>query len=816
MLEALLQDIRYGCRHLRRSPGFTAAAVVILALGIGANTAMFTVLNALVLRPLPISDPRGLIGVSSRNAQDQPRLTLIPAVDELIREGGPLRNVCGYNGGVVIAVEANAAPTQALGAFVTGECFNTFGVTPILGRPILHEDAPLFTPGSRVAVIGHRFWTRMFGADPRAVGQTIRTEGVELTVIGVLPPGFGGLHADAGVDVFAPFDTIFPARPDRRPGASHILGRLRSGVSLEQAAAQLETRWPALLEAVTPATMLPTERAELRDVRPRVERIGTGISFYRDRYARPLTMIIGLTSLLLLLACVNLGGLLLSRLAARAPELALRLALGGSQRRVAQQMLVETVLLSLSGAALAVPTSFAIVAPLASFMPSGLVERTVAFTPDPRVLVVTGLVGLGAGLLMSTLPIWIAARRQASVRFTWDRTIAGNSNRWARGLLVAQVALSVVILIGTGLLIRSLYLLQRSDLGVRPGGVVIVRVMPLPNAYRDIDNASYYPALLERVAALPGVRSAGFARLFPRLSIEWTGQPIALVGDPPGLVRAVLETTSPGFFETVGISLLRGRLTSWLDNETTLQVAVVSESLARALAPAGNVIGRRVQFGSGRDHQDVVIVGVVRNATLGNPRQPDVPVFYRPMLQAGLYANYPSLAIATDGRPITVAGGVRQVLKDAGREYAHDISTLEDVLRHAPATERMSATLAGAVGTLAVLLALVGVHGLLAYAVSRRTREIGVRVAVGAAPGAVVRMVLREGLVLTLAGVAIGLPAALVATRALRTLMFGVSESDPLTFAATTVFFLVLSLVAGIYPARRAAAVDPAIALRAE
>ena len=815
MRDALFQDLRYAFRHVRRSPGFAAAAVLTLAFGIGANTAMFTVLNALVIQRLPIKDPDGLISVSGRNTGGQLRITPIPAVDALAHDG-PLQDVCGYNGGFIVAVEANGVSTETLGTMVTGRCFTTFGVTPILGRPIVDEDAPLYRPGNRVVVIGHRFWTRMFAADPQVVGKTIRTEGVELTIIGVLPPGFGGLHVDSGADLFTPPDTIFPANAGRRPGASEILGRLRPGVSLEQAAAQLETRWPAILEMAVPSTLPAPERAELRAARPVVQRMGTGLSNYRERYAGPLAMILGLTGLLLLLACVNLGGLLLARLSARASELAVRLALGGSHRRIAQQMLVESLLLSLAGAALAVPMSFAFIAPLTSFIPTGFVERTVAFTPDLRVLTATAIVGAGAGILMSALPIWVAVRRQATVGFTWSRTIVGATSQWARALLVAQVALSVVMLIGAGLLTRSLYLLQRNDLGVRTAGVLTAKLMSLPNGYRGIDPQSYYPALVEKIAALPGVRSVGFARLFPRLATDLIGTPIGFVGGEMTDVRAMAEPASPGFFETVGIPLLRGRLTSWADNASTRHVAVVSESLARALAPDGDILERHIRFGSVRGHQDIVVVGIVGNATLGNPRDPAPKVVYMAALQMGTNGLFPTLVIASNRETAALAADVRQILKDGGREFAHEIITLDDTFKRAPASERMSATLAAVVGALGVMLVWIGVHAALAYAVSRRSREIGVRVALGAAPGAVATAVLREGLIVTLAGVAIGLPLAVFAGRGLRSLMFGISEADPLTFAATAAFFLAMGLAAGIIPAWRAARVDPMRALRAE
>lgn len=811
----MLQDIRQAFRHLRRSPAFAASGLLILALGIGANAAMFSLVNTLVLQQLPIADPSSLIGVSGRGAEQQLRLTPIPAVAALDLVDGPLDHVCGYNGGVVIAVAGGGTAMQAIGALVTGNCFDAFGVRPILGRTIQPPDAPLMSAGGHVAVISHRLWTRLFGADSAALGKAIQVEGISLEVIGVMPQGFSGLHADSGVDVFVPFDSIFPARADRRPAASHLIGRLPAGATFESAASQLTAQWPAVLEQSVPPTLGGPERASLLGARPQVERIGTGLSQYRDRYARPATLMFGLTAVLMLMACLNLGGLFLSRAIERRPEMATRLALGGSRWRVSRQMLVECVVLSLAGAALAIPVAFALVAGLVSILPGMFVQPVRSFTPEAFTIAVTVGVGLLAGVAISILPIWLAAPRAFTLGGT--RTVAPSTGLWSKGLVVVQVGLSVVMVAGAALLARSLYLLQQVDPGVRADGVVVVRLMPLPDGYRDIDNASFYPPLIDAITALPGVESAGYARLFPRSTAETPGEPVAFAGREYGDMRGMWEVASPTFFETVGIPLLRGRGPAWTDTADTPQVAIVSERLARQLAPNGDVIGRQIRYGTTPSNQDVTIVGVVRNATMGNPRRPDLPVIYRPPLQLGRTANYPSLVIRVDDRLRESAiAEVKQLVERGGREFVQDVSALDELLARAPSSERMSTTLAVALAGVAIVLAFAGVFGLLAYSVTRRTREIGVRVAIGAAPSMIAKMVMREGLLLTALGIVTGIPLASAATRVLGSLTFGVSPTDPTIFSATAALFLAIGAIAGLIPGRRAASVDPAIALRLE
>lgn len=813
MFDALRQDLVSAWRHLRRAPGFFVAAVATLAVGIGINSAAVSLLNAIVLRELPIRDPHGLIAVSGRNPQGAMRLTPIPAVAELTRPDGPLVDVCGYNAGGLFPVEANGVATQAVIGLVTGRCFETFGVAPLLGRVIGEGDAPLMSRGAMVTVIGHTFWVRAFGGNPDALGKRLKVEGVELEIVGVMPAGFGGADANGGVDFFAPYDTVSPARPDRRPAASHILGRLAPGRTLASVTAEIETLWPGVLEVAVPATMPLAERTDLRAARPRVERLPRGFSVQRDRFAPILPLIVGLTSTLLALACLNLAALVLSRLTARAHEIAVRRALGASRWRLTRQMGFETLVIGVVAAIVAVPLAYAVVASLVSFLPIPLLERPLNVEPDLRVMLFTAATGVLAGILMGAMPIWLSGWRRMTPMS--ERTVAGTGTVWARAMLVGQMALSVALLGGAGLLVRSVLLLHSVDPGVRTD-VRIARVMPLPDAYRTLDNAAYFPALVDELRAIPGVKSVGMSRLFPRVTTEVIGQPVVFVGSPPQNAFAILDSASPGLFATVGIKLIAGRDFTWADTTATQSVTIVNERLARSLSPDGAVVGRRISVGADRLHQDVLIVGVVANATMGAPRQSTPSVFFRPSLQVGRFANYPNIAIAIEPGATNVEADVRAAVAARGVEFVQNVDTIASILSRAPSAENMSATLAATLAGLALLLAAVGVYSLHAYSVSRRTREIGVRVAVGATPATIMQMVLREGFVLVACGVLLGVPLAWLAGHSLRTLVFGVSPADPIALGVAAAAVLTTGVAAGIAPARRAGAVDPVTTLRGE
>lgn len=813
--DTLMQDVKHAWRFMRRAPAFAAAAILTLALGIGANMAMFTMLNAIVLKRLPIADPDRLLGIVPVNARGLDRTVPMSAVAEL--QDGPLDHFCAYLGGLVLPVLADDMPLQTSTTFITSECFSAFGVAPILGRGLTEADAPIMGAGAPVAVISHRLWTRAFHRDAAVLGKSMLVNNVPVTIIGVLPAGFTGLEIDTGVDIFTPFDAVIPAGRGRRQLASYLLGRLRPGVTQAAATAEIEARWPAVLEAVLPANMAPTERTQLLDSKPRLISLGTGVSRLRQRYAQPVTLIFAVTALLLVLACINLGGLLLARLNARSAEVSLRLALGGTRLRIAQQMLIENLMLSIAGGLLALPVAYFTAVTLASFMPPINVPYGLSFAPDARVFAVTAATAITVGVLMSAMPVWFATRRHSAAAIRWDRTIVGTTGWWGRALLAIQVSLAIVLLVNASLLVRSLYLLNTGDLGIRTENRLTVKMWTLSNSTSSrADRAAYYPPLVQRVRALPGVNAVALASLSPRVTTTSAGFPVAWKGDAyTDSVTTTTDAVSPDFFSTMGMRLLAGRDVSWQDTLRSQSVGVVTESLARLLSPDGKVVGRSITVRAMPTDSEYLIVGVVSDATQGDPRSTHPRVIYRPVLQVpATSALNPNLIIETSD-PTSAAAGVREILAEFGRDYAQEIISVNDLLARAPSTERISSTVAGGVGILAVVLALIGMHGALTYSVGRRTREIGVRLAIGALPREAAGSVMRESIVVCTLGVAMGLPLAIVAARSLRSLMFGISENDPVTFAAAAAGFLLMGVVAGIAPARRAASVDPVIALRA-
>lgn len=822
--DGILQDVRYALRHLRRAPGFSLVAILTLALGVGANTALFSLLNAVVLRPLPIKEPQRFVVVSRVNQRGQSRNIPLVTVAELARDHRSLETLAGYSCCGMFTTDANGVLSASPVEFVDQQYYPMLGVRPFLGRLISTEDAPQATDSVPVVVLGYGFWQRQFGGHPRAVGQTLRVAGVALTIIGVTPPGFSGLQVDVAPDITVPI-TLYPrlasTAPDpKRPlQGNYAIGKLRQNATLDHVRAELGALWPSIREASVPPGYSPSEQDEFRSSHVRVESIATGFSSLRDRYSKSLTMLVGLTGLLLMVACVNLSGLLLARAAARDHELAVRMALGASRGRLAQGLLVESLLLSVGGTAVALPLAWWTSKALGRMMYTGVLSLTVPLTPDWRVLSLAAAAAIGTGVVIGAMPAWAAGRRDPRVGLQQARPIAHTTDRWAKALLVAQVAISLVLLLCAGLLTRSLANLRALDAGFHAKGMVLARLSQQPDGYRNLDEATYYPELVERLSTLPGVRSVSLSRLFAQVVNETALlQPVALAEVVSGSVDvgALMDAVSPRFFETVGIPLLDGRDFTWRDDSRSPAVVIVNSSLARSLFPSRNAIGQRIRVGTDPKLRALEIVGVVGDASFGSLRASHVPVVFRSWLQSGAYARYPIVEVRTGVAPKSLGDEVRRAAASLGREYVLNLRTPEDQLSASLARERVTAALSSFFAGLAILLAAIGLYGFLAYDVARRTREIGVCMALGASRPMVLRMVVWQGLVLTSLGIAIGVPCALAVGRLTGALLFDLAPSDPVTLTGAAGFLTIVGTVAALVPAVRASSVDPMVAVRSE
>lgn len=816
-MDILRHDIRYSVRMLLRSPVTTAVAILSLALGIGANTAIFSLMNAVVLRPLPVRNPAQLVKLSTSTPAEPEReggLSLA-MIQQLRKDQRVFSNVFVWTGGGLQNVEANGVKYIASISEVSGEYFPTLGIKPRLGRYITPADVGLDSGSSAaVAVIDYGCWQRRYHGDPSVIGKTIRVEGHPLTIVGVTPESFYGLIIDAATDVIVPigFAATTGYRSRKSIGLS-ASARLRPGVTLEQARAQVEALWSAILEASVPEGYSGAQRRTFLSRRIVVGSGATGTSFLRREYTRPLSVLMGMVGLLLLIACANLANLMLARAAGRRQEFGIRIALGAGQWRIVRQMLTESLLLSIAGAGLGVLIAGWASRLLLNTMWTGFTPLMLDASPDLRVLAFTLIASLATGLLVGVAPAWKVVRADPAAALQHNaRTVRGGMLTLGSVLISAQVALSLVLVIGAVLFVRSLQNLRSADVGFQREGLMLFELFPTAGERQPMpDRTAYYQELAERLQRIPGVESISYSHMGPVLSYEFTQPTSVSLSDTPPL-QAVFEAVGPGFFHLAGMRLMAGRDFTWRDNETAQSAAIVSESLARRLFPSASPIGRRIDFGN---RKNLEIVGVVNSASLWLPQSREPMAVYFALMQQPAY-NSSSIDIRTTGDPGPVLSAARRLIESGGRHLVLRAESVDQRAASILTTDRMIAVLSSFFGGLALLLASVGLYGLMSYAVARRTAEIGLRMALGAQPGTVLLLFLKEVIRLLLAGMAVGIPAALAASRLISGMIYGVAGKDPSTFLLSCSMLAAVAALAAYFPARRASRIDPMAALRSE
>jgi predicted permease len=810
------QNLRYTLRVLGKNPGFTSIAALSLALGIGANTAIFSLLNAPLLRDLRVRQRERLVELSVVRRGDKIPFSF-PMLREIERGQRVISGLIGWSFGDMASVEIHGALSQAEVRSVTGNYYSELGATPVLGRLMGPNDVNLGGAGiSPVAVLSYEFWHRRFGGASDVVGKQIAIDGQPFTIIGVSRKWFTGMTTGEAPDLTTPMK----ATDNRAMLWVFITGRLKDGVTVAQARAQLQSFWPEVLRA-TASTDTPGLRRQLffsmgLDVAPAAMGINTTL---RAHFTRPLYVLMGIVGLILLVACVNLAGLMLARAAARSHEMSVRVALGASRWALARQVLTESLALSVSGALLGLAFAYWGARLLVSLLTEGYLTPVILdLSPDWRVLLLAASVAILTGILFGLAPAWRASGEDpASVLQQNTRSLAGATGRLGKALIVAQVALSLTVLLGAGLLVRSFQKLYSIDSSLREN-VLEVSLSPRPGGYQNLDMKSYLRQLVSRISSLPGVLSAGYSNVSLPSPGGWGDavSTMAAASSPDAGVMAKVAMVSPGFFPTLGMRLIRGRSFEDTDDEHRPRIAVLSTSLPARLFPSGNALGQRIRFGFMPELQNLEVVGIASNTRLFDLHNAAAPVVYVSCLQYPQWTQQGQLVVRTWNAPETLARAVGREIESFGHEYPMSAKTIAQEVSQALVEEHVIALLSSFFAALALLLASVGLYGLMSYAVARRSREIGIRMTLGAPPGSVRWGVLREALALAVFGIGLGIPCALASSHLIASMLFGLSSHDLPTFAAVSLLLLAVALFASYWPARRASRIDPIAAVRME
>jgi len=838
-MSTLIQDLRYALRMLVRAPGFSVVIILTLGLGIGANTAIFSLMDQVLLRSLPVHDPSALVQLdgpglfSGRTLQD--RTFSYPMYRDL-RDGNTVFSGLVAEFGTPATLGHRDQRERVDAELISGNTFDVLKVAPALGRALTPDDDRV--PGGHpVAVLGYGYWQRRFAGDPSVIGYPVTINSTPMTIVGVAPPGFAGVMSTTAADVFVPLmmkAQLAPTEDDlmsRRSRFVKVVGRLKPGLTATAAKAELDVLYRQINEAELQDTFTDATdsfRTRFREKTLVLHSAARGLSNAREDFSTPLIMLMAMVGVVLLIACANVATLLLTRATTRQKEMAVRLALGAPRGRLIRQTLTEGFVLAGAGGLVGVLLSIWLGDLLLSMLPSDSLSQSISTTPDLRVGIFTLAIAIVTAVGFGLVPALQNAGVELNKTMREVGAATGGGTRQARlrkGLVVAQVALSMLLVAGGGLFARSLYNLQHLNRGFDSSGLVSFSVDPSLSGYDQARIRQFADRLLGDIRALPGVTSASLAEV-AALTNSASRRTIEVQGYTPAErenMNAWANKVAPDYFRTMRLPLVAGREFSDSDDAGAPLVAIVNEAFARRFFGAQSAIGRRFGWSAIDNPGAIEIVGVVKDAFYSSVRQgargpEETPIFaYAPFAQ-GARLNAMTVYVRSTPEALTA---LPEQLRRAARQAdaslpVFSMQAVDTTVEQSLFSERMLAMLSAAFGLVATLLAAIGLYGVMAYTVSRRTREIGIRIALGAERRTVLWLVLREVAFITVAGIALAIPAAIALGGVVRSQLFGVSAADPWTMALASLVLGVVALVAGWLPARRAARVQPLLALRAE